>query len=104
MKTVIVETLEVIHAGTVLSYRVIVNADQTAMHVHFDDEAKTEKPDVVILVEGGSQVDFFCPSVEGTVILCILKTGEEHIYDTRTGKRLSKEELRDRSGEIHSYQ
>lgn len=104
MKTVKAGTFEVIHTGTVLSFRAIVNTDQTVMHVHFDDEVKTEKPDVVILVEGGSQVDIFCPSVEGTVILCILKTGEERIYDTRTGKRLSKEELKDRSGEIHFYQ
>lgn len=104
MKTVKAGTFEVIHTGTVLSYRVIANADQTAMHVYFDDGSKTEKPDVVILVEGGSQVDIFCPSVEGTVIWCILKTGEERIYDTRTGKRLSKEELKDRLGEIHFYQ
>ena len=95
---------DVVHAGTVLSCRVTANADQTAMYVYFGSGAKTEKPDVVIPVEGKSLVDVFCPSVEGTVILCILKSREERIYDTRTGKRLSKEELRDRSGEIHFYQ
>ena len=96
--------LKVSHAGTVLSCQITTNADQTVMHVWLGNEAKTENPDVVIPVEGKSPVDTFCPSVEGTVILCILKSGEECIYDTRTGKRLSEKELKDRSGEIHFYQ
>ena len=95
---------EVIHTGSILSCRVVPNADLTAMHVYFDVKANAEKPDVVIPVEGKSLIDIFCPSVEGTVILCILKSGEERYYDTRTGKLLVKEDLKARAGEIHFYQ
>ncbi|MDD5050235.1 MAG: hypothetical protein PHV93_00645 [Candidatus Pacebacteria bacterium] len=93
------------HKGTVLSCFIKTNTNCNALLVLFGTKAKKgEPPDVVISIEGGSPVDLFCPSVEGTVIWCKLKSGEERFYDTRTGKHLSEKELKERSAEIHLYQ
>ncbi|MDD4989206.1 MAG: hypothetical protein PHV42_02170 [Candidatus Pacebacteria bacterium] len=95
--------IEVAHAGSVLSCLVTSNVEHTALQVYFGRKTKADKPDQVITIKGDSPIDMCCPSVEGTVILCILESGEERIYDTRTGKQLSIKELERRKGEIHFY-
>lgn len=92
-----------IHAGTVLPCRLMANADHTALHVFFDIQTEEGPPDRVIRIKGKSPVDLFCPSIEGTVIWCQLKSREEHFYDTRSGKRLTKKQMKDRAEEIHFY-
>lgn len=96
-------SLVAIHAGTVVSYRIA--ADANALHIFFKAQFKEGVPDRVIRIEGGSPVELFCPSVEGIIIWCALKSGEERFYDTRTGERLTVEKVEagERAGKIHFY-
>jgi len=87
-----------IHSGTVLSSCVMVNASSNALHIFFGAQTtKENSPDLVIPIKGKSTIDLFCPSVEGTVIWCKLKSGENRFYDIRTGERLTTQKLKTRS-------
>lgn len=100
------EGIELTHNGTVLSCRLTHNANHTGLLVSFDAKNKGHwRPNLKIPVRGKSPIDCFCPSVEGTVIWCKLASGEERLYDTRTGKRLTTKEIkaRNRAGKMHFH-
>lgn len=63
----------------------------------------TDQKSQMIYIQGDSPVDMFCPSVEGTVIICWLKSGKECVYDTLTGSLLTAKDLMARRDEIHVY-
>ncbi len=94
------------HTGTVLSCRVQQGDDQKSLLVFLKGKTGDSlKPDVTIRVRGRSPINLFCPSVEGTVIWCRLVSGEERFYETRTGKRLTPDELKkmSKAGKLHIY-
>ncbi len=93
--------MAVSHKGTELSCDITATKDGKSLQVTFT--GGTEQKSRTIQIQGGSPVDTFCPSVEGTVILCFLKSGKEQIYDTLSGSLLSKENLSKRGGAIHFY-
>lgn len=90
----------VVHNGSELSYQVTAAEDAMSLEIIFADGAKK-----IIKIEGYSPVSMFCPSIEGTVILCYLESGEEQFYDTLSGSLLSLENMNERSGQgqIHFY-
>ena len=93
--------LAVSHGGTELSCNIMAAKDAMSLQIVFT--GGTEQKFKTIQIQGNSPVSIFCPSVEGTVILCFLQSGEEQIYDALNGKLLSKKELNERGDRIHFY-
>ncbi len=95
--------ITLLHSGTKLSCRITHNDSNTGLLVSFDTKITGPfRPDVKIQVRGKSEVDAFCPSIEGTVIWCQLVSGEQLFYDTRTGRRISDKKLQDRAAHFYA--
>lgn len=89
------------HSGTEISCDIAVAADGMSLKVVFT--GGTNRKSQTIRIQGKSPVDMFCPSVEGTVVRCFLKSGAEQIYDM-SGNLLSAEELKGKwNNKIHFY-
>lgn len=97
----VVGNLLVIHKGSELSCEITATEDAMSLEVLFT--GGTEQKSRTIQIRGNSPVNVFCPSFEGTVVLCYLESGKEQFYDTLSGTLLSQEDLNKRSGQIHFY-
>lgn len=86
------------HAGSAVSFRINVNEKNNGFKIVLEDG--TEKN---VLFEGGATIMLMCPSIDGTVIWCMLSTEEEIFCDSLTGIFLSQEDLKKRMGEILFY-
>lgn len=97
------EQIELVHAGTALSLRLRTSPDCFALNIFFETKGVTaETPDLVIPIEGDSPAHLCCPSVEGTVIWCQLKSGKHVFFDSMTGLQLATEKLKERQ-DVHFY-
>ena len=89
------------HTGSEISCNITAAEDGMSLRVIFT--GGTDQKSKTIQIQGDSPVVMFCPSVEGTVILCYLKSSEEQYYDILSGKQLSTDEIKTRSAKIHFY-
>ena len=91
------------HAGTVVVFRATLVDGGRSLKITPGD--KTGWAGRTIKVSGKFPIEMFCPSVEGTVIICLLTSGRGRFYDTLTGKHLTAGEMKSRvqKGEFHFY-
>lgn len=75
------------HCGTVVSFDAESCKRNKAIRIQFPDGKVTE------LSISESTVDMFYPSIEGNVMVVILKNSNEMVFDTITGQQLSRQEL-----------
>ncbi len=80
--------MKIQHAGTELLLVICERKDGYGFTIEVTGENKSS-----IMIEKKSKIDFICPSIEGTVVLCVLKSGEERFYDSRTGNCLSIDDV-----------
>lgn len=91
----------VIHNGTNISCEITTTEDAMSLEVVFTSGA--EQKSRTIQIQGDSPVSMFCPSFEGTVIICYLESGQQQIYDILSGALLSEEYLYKQRDQIHFY-
>jgi hypothetical protein len=81
--------IEINHTGTELSLAIGEQPDGLGLTVMINGSSEAK----IIKIEGGSKIDLFIPSVQGTIIYCILESGEERFFDSITGSLLSRNEI-----------
>lgn len=91
------------HGGTVLTFRATLIDGGRSLKITPGD--KMDWKERTIKIDGKFPVEMLCPSVEGTVIVCLLTSGENYLCDTLTGRHLTDEEikLQTKQGKIHLY-
>lgn len=91
------------HGGTVLTFRAILIDGGRSLKITPGN--KMDQEERTIKFDGKFPVEMICPSVEGTVLICLLASGKDFFCDTLTGKRLTVREIESRikKGECHFY-
>lgn len=91
------------HGGTVLTFRAILTDGGRSLKI--TPGKKMDWEERTIKFGGKFPVEMICPSVEGTVLICLLASGKDYFCDTLTGKRLTVGEIESRikKGECHFY-
>lgn len=91
------QAMRVEHIGTELSLVIREKSRGFRLVVNINGS----KEERIIQINGKFPVHMFCPSVQGTVVWCVLKSGEEIFFDSVTGSILNGQDIAERKPQFY---